>query len=167
MRAIMVVFLATAVQTGNMGPLDSLKLGPARRRIFVQTTSLKPGGASEQIELNENAGALELRVRRHHQDNRVESAIVPIDKRVFDEMWTLVDAEKLQTAAAPTDDRGVSDGGAYGLVLEWPDASGRAHVHALSWSNPKSPHAGIQRLFHKMAELARSRAPSVKLFYFP
>lgn len=119
------------------------------------------------IDLAEKKGGVELSVRRLHQDDRVESATAMMDKQALDELWALVEAEHLQSADPPDADPNVMDGAGHILVLEWPDASGRAHVHALHWSNPKTTHAGVDRLFEKMAALARRSAPSVKLHYFP
>jgi hypothetical protein len=155
------------VRTGNARALDWLDLQPARRRIVVVTTSLKPGGPSEVIELAEHGDAVELGARRVPGEGDAERAKTTLDKNGLDAMWSLVEAEKLATASPPETDSAVADGAGHLMVLEWPDASGRAHVHALQWSNAKNAAAGIDRLFRKMAEIARSKLPSVRLSYFP
>jgi hypothetical protein len=155
------------VRTGNAGALDWLDLQPARRRIVVVTTSLKPGGQSEVVELAEHGDSVELGVRRVPVQSDNERAKITLGKDGLDAAWSVVEAEKLTTASPPETDSAVADGSGHLLVLEWPDASGRAHVHALQWSNAKRAVAGIDRLFRKMAEIARSELPSVRLFYFP
>lgn len=154
------------IWTGNVHDLGRLGLEKASRRIVAVTTALKPGGPSEVIEINEGPTGATLRARRLYPDDKVDSETTTLSTDDFARLWSVVESERLTQLEPPKTDPAVMDGAGHMMVLEWPEG-GRTRVHALHWSNPREPHPGIDHLFRDMAKLSRSKAPSVKLYYFP
>lgn len=162
--------LLSACRGERPGPsADAAAVDAARasRRVVVMVMPLEGDGTSEVVELTELGDAAELRVRRVLHDDPVKSASTRLERSELDQVWELVERERLTELEPPESDPSARGGSSRMLLLEWPGAEGRTRVHALHWSNPRRPHPGIDRLFRLLAERARERAPGVALEYFP
>lgn len=155
---------ASLVLSGNMDAqaVDMLALQPRDRRVRITMTSLKPGGATESLEVTTTGGLYEIRIERDNATaHTAETETVALDVKQAKPILDRIDA--LLAMPAPTTDQSVSDGAHHALVVERKQDDGKMRVHALSWSNAKDVAPIFWEARKELALLASKEGKRVKL----